>query len=159
MPENLAPPKHNKIKIALIPVLSVALLWMVLGRTGGDDSQPAASATVPVVAQAGQPSRAQAAVREIPKPERNWPGFELQDLLAHNPFTGGLDPEANAGEQDDSQAAAQELGVLAVKVYLTSRRGTVALVDGHVVREGDVLEDGRLVAKLTPDFAVITRAP
>ena len=138
-------------KLAVIPVLLVVLYKVLAG--GSDDEVPDSSAPTARRPDAGSaPIKFQQAKRR----ERNWPTFSLEDAIRHNPFTftgRRDDPETPPEEQSEPENL--EPIEAAVTVYLNSAKGEVALVDGQLVRVGDVVDGQWRVTLVTPEYAVL----
>lgn len=152
MPRAKASAMRQRNKLAAVPILLIVLLKVLTGDSNNEE--PSASEVAAPRAATGdatrQPSR--------PRRERQWPAITVEEAIRHNPFTYSGRRDAAPTSGDPSIAAAAEPIEAAVTAYFQSTKGEVALIDGQVVRVGDIVDGDWRVVKLSPDSAVLAPA-
>ena len=174
----------NRLKLALIPVLALALLG-ILSSSG--DEAPAAmedavtsdSATAESVTSEDDVAQAVATAKQR---KISWPQITLAGVLQHDPFAlppalsqlvtpaaseeqqqnGPDDKSASSNEESVEAAAAedmqQKMAALQqrhVSVLLRSAKGLAAVIDSKVVHEGELLENGVRVVEIGRDGVIL----
>ena len=156
----------DKRKMALIPILVGILIWNLSGS--GDHA--GSGATADSATQSAQTlTETDGLSRQLRSNQnrallKNWPPFELEDMVKFDPFslTGAL--AERSGLQDAEQLLASQPKAESkispgtpdenpdssqnpVRAVTIGQNGAAALVDSRIMRVGDQLEDGiRIVA-------------
>lgn len=156
----------DKRKMALIPVLAAFLIWNL---TSSDDNSRQGSASESVSRTAQTLTEAEAMIAQLKKnqeraEQKNWPHFELNDVLEFDPFSlagtlaerSGVQPAeqlvaaadtAASNPSADSPPTEPDPKENPVRAVAIGRHGAAALVDSRIVRVGDEVEEGiRIVA-------------
>ena len=157
--------KIDKRKIALIPILVGVLIWNLSG-SGNDRSSVSVDATA---SSEQKLTEAESLIRQLERnrqnvSEKNWPAFELGDIIEFDPFSlvgtlaerSGVISDAErlaaqsataAGASGDENPEPKEPDENPVRAVAIGRNGAAALIDSRIVRVGDELEAGiRVVA-------------
>lgn len=165
--------KTDKRKMALIPVLAGVLIWNL---TGSDDDR--SSISVDASASSAQKlTEAESLIRQLERnrqnvSQKNWPAFELSDIIDFDPFslTGTLaersgvvsDAELLAaqtatadGVAGDDKIESKEPDVNPVRAVAIGKNGAAALIDSRIVRVGDELEAGIRVVAIERNAIVV----
>jgi hypothetical protein len=147
-----APPDAERRKWMIVGGLAlsfIVVLWVQLSPE--DEAAPPAEL-------ADRPKRPAAAGAAT---SREWPRFELEQVLRHNPFTplpkpdppretaaAESEPEGTAAGASAAETAAAVSNVQSkrVRAIFMTERGPAALVGTTVIHEGDVIDGMRVVA-------------
>lgn len=150
MSEQASAKKNNLLKIVMIPVLGVALYWVVT-KNQKSDSTPVANFEQSKQATGKESASAKLASREI-----QWPDLAIDDLLQHNPFNTGIQiPNSSKLVAEKGIANPSVPQQIEISIYMDSAKGPVAMIDGQIVHEGDQLANGQFITKLTPQYALL----
>ena len=156
----------DRAKLAAIPVLAVALIYVV--RTNGTSDESTSPDAPTLVSDGTESSRSPGSAS--PQPAREWPNLPLSEILAHNPFSmpEELVPNPHSSSvvdaaipSDASPAISprkqilEELSELEVTAYYKSENGAVAILGDRLIREGDLLEEVVRVIAIRPDGVVL----
>lgn len=156
----------DKRKIALIPILTGILIWNLSGSGDQADSgatDNSATQSVEMLTEADGLSR-QLRSNQNRALLKNWPQFELEDMVKFDPFalSGALaersglqdaerllasQPEATSKISPDTPDETPDSMKNPVRAVAIGQHGAAALIDSRIVRVGDQLEEGiRVVA-------------
>jgi hypothetical protein len=165
-------PAH-KVKLALIPVLAIVLAWLIWPRDNPSepvtDPDPASPKAVPTIAAAAPES----SIREKPLVAPvAWPQFNLSSTMAYDPFalplalsrlmapTEAALPDVELPTSFDGRVEEKRRQRLAsleqkrISAILIDDLGRSAVIDGQVLREGDLVEEGIRVNAIDADGVV-----
>jgi hypothetical protein len=164
--------KPDKRKMALIPILVGVLIWNLSGS--GDDRSSVGVDTPESSEQ--KLTEAESLIRQLQGnrqnvSQKNWPAFELGDIVDFDPFSltgtlaerSGIIPEAELAAQSATANGASgiatpkpiEPGANPVRAVTIGRNGAAALVDSRIVRVGDELEAGIRVVAIERNAIVV----
>lgn len=149
--------KRQTAKIAAIPLL-LLILWKVVAAKSTDDELATTQPTKPPNASAASTSGRAGSAASPPR-QRTWPDWSIAEVVRHNPFTftGRRDPPTSdaAVAQSNDEPEGLEPIEAELSAYMLSSRGEVALIEGQLVRVGDVIDQQWIVTELTPDGATL----
>jgi hypothetical protein len=142
------------LKILLIPLLGVLLAGIIARNYRLGSSAPV------VLPQAGEWNRPKLLVSTPASAGLStWPSYRWQDLEAWDPFdpqrleaaqvgsTAATSPEASSSSRLE-RGGAREEAPRQVQAILETSSGPTALLNGRLVRVGDVLEDGATIINI-----------
>tara|TARA_R110002072_G_scaffold243821_2_gene403072 strand:- start:49542 stop:50078 length:537 start_codon:yes stop_codon:yes gene_type:complete len=156
----------DKRKVALIPVLVGILIWNL---TSSSDKAGSGAADNSATLSEQTLTEADGLIRQLRSSQdrtqrKNWPQFELEDMVKFDPFSvsGALaersgfqaaeqliasQPEAESHLSPDAADEKADPIENPVRAVTIGRNGAAALIDSRIMRVGDQLEEGiRIVA-------------
>ncbi len=148
----------------LIPILGVALLYIVF--QGDDSSDLETLASDKSSARPSNIAQEKADSNLPPAPLPPWPSFALDAMIAHNPFHVPEPPplqcelkkEADEAPKKPAISSAGEVQKLRVSAVVSGHDGMIALVNNRMVRVGDTLDSGLVVVGIDEDAITVQRA-
>ncbi len=159
-------------KIALIPILTIVLLWNL--STG--DEEPLGAATVAETAdETGSTnsldsSPAPSELQPAPFDTKPWPAVDSETIAEFDPFalSGELEqrstvpsapelpqPVAAIDEKQSEQRIQEALSHLQLQGIFNGKNGPAALIDSRIVRVGDEIKPGLRVVQITASGIVV----
>lgn len=165
---------NERWKLGLIPVLVGVLVWVIW--PAGDDSPRVATAAKKPKPAANPQAEKPRKMSQLPW-EKDWPEYELAEILETNPFAlprelhkltyrppvvadtvVQVQPVEADSEEERREAAAEQLEARMavirkkqVSALFINSAGRSALVGSKVLHEGDLLEEGVRIVKISHD--------
>jgi hypothetical protein len=166
--------RQNVTRIALIPLLGIVLLAVVFWSDEKDDVPPAASSgeTADVSDRDMNSQRSDSRKLGAITEKQELQQVELSDILAYNPFAlpeevskqlqiETTPSEKEAAEQERKRIASvvEHLQMDKLNVVFQGEEGAAAILGDRVLHEGDEIETGIRIRKITPQGLTLEVSP